>query len=139
MRSSGLRVGRLYALPTNPGPWYRFAVPARVMAHGPGGRVLVMLPDGIPSGPSREELPRSALVWVPADSLIASWEDWPAQAASTRADMTAVVASAVAALGGADAPTMEAPAARPHTRWWSRPVQELLRPPAVSRGQGLGS
>jgi hypothetical protein len=47
--------------------------------------------------------------------------------------MTAVVASAVAAIGGRDAPTLER---GPHddgpgNRWWSRPVQQLLRPPAL--------
>lgn len=133
MRQAGLRVGRRYALPTNPGPWYRYAVPARVISTGPGRRVLVMLPDGIPAGPDREELPRSALVWVAADSLVCTWEDWPEVAASTRADMTAVVASAVAALGGAGAPSLPEPPSTPRARWWSRPIHELLRPPAVSR------
>ena len=61
MRASELRVGRMYAFPTNPGPWYRYAVPARVMAHAPRNRVLVLFPDGVPASPTRGELPRAAL------------------------------------------------------------------------------
>ena len=91
MRARDVRIGRMYAFPTNPGPWFRYAVPARVMSRAPGNRVLVLLPDGVPATPLRGELPRASLVWVDADSLVSSWEEWPAHAASTRADMTAVV------------------------------------------------
>lgn len=72
-------------------------------------------------------------MWLPCDVLASRWEDWPAIAAESRADMVAVVASAVAAIGGRDAPTMTAPAPAPRARWWSRPIHELLRPPAVIR------
>jgi hypothetical protein len=103
------------------------------MSHGPRSHVLVLLPHGIPANAVREEVPRAALVWIEAASLISTWDEWPAHAASARADMTAVVASAVAAIGGRDAPTLEN---GPHddgpsTRWWSRPVHQLLRPPAL--------
>jgi hypothetical protein len=132
MRARDVRIGRLYAFPTNPGPWFRYAVPARVMSRAPGERVLVLLPDGVPATPVRGELPRASLVWVDADALVSTWEQWPAHAASTRADMTSVVARSVAALAGNGAPTLVAPSAgRTPTRWWSRPIGELLRPPAV--------
>jgi hypothetical protein len=125
----------MYAFPTNPGPWYRYAVPARVMSRSPGARLLVLLPDGVPATPLRDELPRASLVWVDAASLISSWEEWPAHAASTRADMTAVVSSAVAALAGTGAPTLDGPrVVTSSSRWWSRPVGELLRPPPVPVG-----
>ena len=132
MNARELRVGRTYAYPISPGPWYRVAVPARVMSHGPRHRVLVLLPHGIPANAVRDEVPRATLVWIEASSLVSAWDDWPARAASARADMTAVVASTVAAIGGRDAPTLES---GPHddgpgSRWWSRPVQQLLRPPA---------
>jgi hypothetical protein len=101
------------------------------MSHGPRHHVLVLLPHGIPAGPARDEVPRAALVWLDADSLVSSWDEWPSRAASARADMTAVVASAVAAIGGDGAPVLggqdDDPPVRP---WWSRPVQQLLRPPA---------
>ena len=132
MRTRELRVGRMYAFPTNPGPWYRSAVPARVMAHAGRERVLVMLPDGAPVTPRGDPMPRSSLVWVDSTALVAEWEEWPAMAASTRADMTAVVSSAVAAIAGPDAPSLEGNADnRRPTRWWSRPVAELLRPPPL--------
>ena len=133
MNARELRVGRTYAYPISPGPWYRVAVPARVMSHGPRHHVLVLLPHGIPANAVREEVPRAALVWIEASSLVSTWDDWPAQAASARADMTAVVASAVAAIGGRDAPTLESGSYDDGsgTRWWSRPVQQLLRPPAL--------
>lgn len=132
MRADELRVGRLYAFPTNPGPWYRHAVPARVMAHALRERVLVLFPDGVPAGPNRPELPRAALVWMDADALVAPWSEWPEIAAASRADLTAVVASAVAAIGGSGAPTLETPR-RPEEQspWWARPIGMLLRPPAV--------
>jgi hypothetical protein len=102
------------------------------MSHAPRNRVLVLLPDGVPATPTRDQLPRASLVWVDAGSLVSTWEAWPARAASARADMTAVVSSAVAALAGNDAPTLTGPNdGRRPTRWWSRPVQELLRPPAL--------
>ena len=131
MNGRELRVGRTYAYPTSPGPWHRVAVPARVMSHGPRDRVLVLLPHGIPAGPTSDEIPRAALVWVPASSLVCSWDEWPAHAASARADMTAVVASAVAAIGGGDARVLVAAEDEQRLRWWSRPVQQLLRPPAL--------
>ena len=41
-------------------------------------------------------------------------------------------AASVAALAGNGAPTLVAPSAGwTPTRWWSRPIGELLRPPAV--------
>jgi hypothetical protein len=139
MNARELRVGRTYAYPTSPGPWYRVAVPARVMSHGPRNHVLVLLPHGIPAGPTRDEVPRAALVWLDAASIVSSWDEWPARAASAREDMAAVVASAVAAIGGPDAPTITGPRDDddPPTRWWSRPIQQLLRPPAlpVTTGQ----
>ncbi len=138
MRARDVRIGRMYAFPTNPGPWFRYAVPARVMSRAPGNRVLVLLPDGVPATPTRDELPRASLVWVDAGSLVSTWEEWPAHAASTRADMTAVVARSVAALAGNGAPTLAGPSVG-QTRWWSRPIGELLRPPAVpvlDRGRG---
>jgi hypothetical protein len=56
--------------------------------------------------------------------------------------MAAVVASAVAAIGGAGAPTISGPrdGGDPPNRWWSRPIQQLLRPPAlpVASGQQRG-
>jgi hypothetical protein len=133
MNARELRVGRTYAYPISPGPWYRVAVPARVMSRGPRHHVLVLLPHGVPANPTRDEVPCAALVWIDASALVSTWDDWPAHAASARADMTAVVASAVAAIGGRDAPTLEG---GPYdddtpTRWWSRPVQQLLRPPAL--------
>jgi hypothetical protein len=132
MRATELRVGRMYAFPTNPGPWYRYAVPARLMAHAPRNRVLVLFPDGVPASPTRPELPRAALVWLDGDALISTWEEWPELAAETRADLTALVASAVAAIGGQDAPSISAPRAIvEETRWWSRPIGLLLRPPAL--------
>jgi len=132
MRASELRVGRMYAFPTNPGPWYRYAVPARVMAPATRHRVLVLFPDGVPASPTRPELPRAALVWLDGEALISTWEEWPELAAETRADLTALVASAVAAIGGQSAPTMSAPRAMvEETRWWSRPIGLLLRPPAL--------
>ncbi len=132
MRAVELRVGRLYAFPTNPGPWYRYAVPARVMAHAPRNRVLALFPDGVPASAVRPELPRAALVWLDADALISTWEEWPELAAETRADLTALVSSAVAAIGGHDAPSISAPRAMvEETRWWSRPIGLLLRPPAL--------
>ena len=132
MNARELRVGRMYAYPTSPGPWLRVAVPARVMSRAPRDRVLVLLPDGIPATASSDELPRASLVWVAAGSLVSSWESWPVHAATARADMAAVVASAVAAIGGHDAPSLTRaadPSAR--DRWWSRPISLLLRPPAV--------
>ncbi|MBI1378271.1 MAG: hypothetical protein GC157_12425 [Frankiales bacterium] len=129
MNARELRIGRLYAYPTGPGPWFRAAVPARVMSRGPRRRVLVLLPDGVPATPLREEVPRAALVWVDAATLVSTWEEWPRRAAAARADLTAVVARSVAAIGGLDAPVLEGPGER--TPWWSRPVQELLRPPAL--------
>ena len=66
MRARDVRIGRMYAFPTNPGPWFRYAVPARVMSRAPGNRVLVLLPDGVPATPTRGELPRASLVWVDA-------------------------------------------------------------------------
>jgi len=132
MRASELRVGRMYAFPTNPGPWYRYAVPARVMAHATRNRVLVLFPDGVPASPTRPELPRAALVWLDGEALISTWEEWPEIAAASRADLTAVVASAVAAIGGSAAPDLDVPR-RPEQQnpWWSRPIGMLLRPPAV--------
>jgi hypothetical protein len=133
MRAREVKVGGMYAFPTNPGPWYRYAVPARAMAHGPRARVLVLLPDGVPETPVREQLPRSSLVWIDVGSLVCTWEEWPAQAATTREDMTAVVASAVAAIGGRGAPTLDGPTdVRESIRWWSRPIGQLLRPPALT-------
>ena len=134
MRAREVRVGRTYAFPTNPGPWYRYAVPARAMARAPGNRVLVVLPDGVPETPGRDQLPRASLVWVDAGSLVCSWDEWPARAASTRADLTAVVASAVAAIAGGGAPTLEGPPGGGSPPWWSRPIGQLLRPPAVTPG-----
>jgi hypothetical protein len=132
MRGRDVRVGRTYAFPTNPGPWHRFAVPARVMAHAPRDRVLVMLPDGVPASPTREAIPRAALVWIGAGALASSWEEWPAHAASARAELTFAVARSVAALGGEGAPTLRTDQDdRPRVRWWSRPITELLRPPAL--------
>ena len=132
MHANELKVGRIYAYPTSPGPWYRVAVPARVMSHAPHNRALVLLPDGVPASPTSDQLPRASLVWVDAGSLVSTWEEWPAHAATARADMTAVVSSAVAAIAGHDAPTLSGPAdSRKPNRWWSRPVHELLRPPAL--------
>jgi hypothetical protein len=130
MRARELRVGRIYAYPTSPGPWYLAAVPARVMSHAPRHRVLVLLPDGVPATASRPEVPRASLVWIDAAQLVSDWDDWPRQAAAGRAQMAAVVASAVSAIGGGDAPTLDGPTTP--TRWWSRPIQQLLRPPALT-------
>jgi hypothetical protein len=111
------------------------------MSRAARDRVLVLLPDGIPATTSSDELPRASLVWVEAGSLVSSWETWPVHAATARADMAAVVASAVAAIGGHDAPSLTGPAG-PSTRdrWWSRPISLLLRPPAVPAAaqQGAG-
>jgi hypothetical protein len=102
------------------------------MSRAPRDRVLVLLPDGIPATSTSDELPRASLVWVTAGSLVSSWEEWPVRAATARADMAAVVASAVAAIGGGDAPSLSSPGdTTPHDRWWSRPISLLLRPPAV--------
>lgn len=106
MRSSDLRIGHLYAVPVAPGPWCRHAVPARVMTRGPGGRTLVVLPDGLPESPSREAQPCGSLVWVDAASLVCSWQEWPARAEAARGDMVAAVASVVAAIGGRGAPVL---------------------------------
>lgn len=133
MYARELRVGRTYAYPTSPGPWFRVAVPARVMSRAPRDRVLVLLPDGVPATPTRGQIPRASLVWVDATSLVSTWEQWPARAASSRADLTAVVASAVAAIGGSNALSLvDTRSRRKPTRWWSRPVGELLRPPALA-------
>ena len=132
VRSAELRIGRMYAFPTNPGPWYRHAVPARVMAHAPRNRVLVLFPDGGPASPTRGALPRAALAWLDGDAFVSTWEEWPELAAETRADLTALVSSAVAVIGGGTAPTLAAPRATiDATRWWSRPIGLLLRPPAL--------
>ena len=132
MRAHELRVGRTYAYPTTPGPWFRAAVPARVMSRGPRDRVLVLLTDGVPATATRPEYPRASLVWVDADALVSSRDEWPAHAASAGADLSAVVASAVAAIGGQDAPTLDDPRPRrAETRRWSRPISELLRPPPL--------
>ena len=69
MNARELRVGRTYAYPISPGPWYRVAVPARVMSHGPRHHVLVLLPHGIPANAVREEVPRAALVWIDVQML----------------------------------------------------------------------
>ncbi|MCA0330572.1 MAG: hypothetical protein LCI03_11820 [Actinobacteria bacterium] len=131
MRGSELKVGKLYAFPTNPGPWYRYAVRARVMTHGRRDRVLVMFPDGVPASPTRDEIPCAALVWVEGDALLCTWEEWPSYAAESRIDLTALVSSAVAAIGGDDAPRLVGGGATAEPdRWWSRPVGTLLRPPA---------
>lgn len=132
MRARDIRVGRVYAFPTDPGPWYRSAVPARVMSRAPGDRVLVLLPDGAPASPVRAELPRASLVWIAARALVTTWEQWPEHLASARADMSAVVSRSVAALAGAGAPVLVAPDdGRRDDRWWSRPIGLLLRPPAL--------
>jgi hypothetical protein len=103
------------------------------MSRGTRERVLVLLPDGLPSIASRPEYPRASLVWIDAEALVSSWDEWPAHAASARADLSAVVASAVAAIGGRDAPTLTDPSDRgTQRRWWSRPIHELLRPPALA-------
>jgi len=71
-------------------------------------------------------------VWVAAGSLVSSWETWPVHAATARAEMAAAVASAVAAIGGHDAPSLTGPADHStRDRWWSRTISLLLRPPAV--------
>lgn len=106
MRSSDLRIGHLYAVPVAPGPWCRHAVPARVMTRGPGGRTLVLLPDGFPESPGREAQPCGSLVWVESSSLVCSWQEWPARAEAARGDMVAAVASVVAAIGGRGAPVL---------------------------------
>lgn len=131
MRSSDLRVGHVFALPTAPGPWCRVAVPARVMAKGPSARVLVVLPDGLPANGFRDAQPCGALVWIDADSLSCPWEEWPARAAELRGDMVAAVSSVVAAIGGRGAPVLvtagaSAPAspmsrARAALNRWARP------------------
>jgi hypothetical protein len=140
MRAYELRVGRTYAYPATPGPWYRVAVPARVMSRGTRERVLVLLPDGVPSIASRPEYPRASLVWIDAEALVSSWDEWPRHAASARADLSAVVASAVAAIGGRDAPTLTDPTdRRPPRHWWSRPIHELLRPPALAMPTSTGN
>ena len=139
MRAHELRVGRTYAYPTTPGPWFRAAVPARVMSRGPRDHVLVLLPDGVPATATRPEYPRASLVWVDADALVSSRDEWPAHAASAGADLSAVVASAVAAIGGRDAPTLTDPSdRRTQRRWWSRPIHELLRPPALAMPTSAG-
>ena len=97
MRSSELHIGRVYAVPVAPGPWCRHAVRARVMTRGPGARVLVILPDGLPESPGREPQPCGSLVWVEATSLLCDWSEWPARAEAARGDMVAAVASVVAA------------------------------------------
>lgn len=130
MRARDVRVGRVYALPTDPGPWYRSAVPARVMSRAPGERVLVLLPDGAPASPVREELPRASLVWIAAHALVTTWEQWPEHLAAARAEMSAVVSRSVAALAGAGAPVLAGSEPAPADRWWSRPIGLLLRPPA---------
>jgi hypothetical protein len=102
------------------------------MSRAPRDRVLVLLPDGIPATSASDELPRASLVWVAAGSLVSSWEEWPVRAATARADLAAVVASAVAAIGGDDAPSLPGPASTAgKDRWWARPISMLLRPPAV--------
>ena len=79
MRSTDLRIGHLYAVPVSPGPWCRHAMPARVMTRGPGSRVLVLLPDGLPEAGERDALPCGTLVWVDADDLACDWQDWPSR------------------------------------------------------------
>lgn len=108
MRSTDLRIGHLYAVPVSPGPWCRHAMPARVMTRGPGSRVLVLLPDGLPEAGERDALPCGTLVWVDADDLACDWQDWPARAEVARGDLAATVSSVVAAIGGTGAPVLAA-------------------------------
>lgn len=100
MQIAQVRVGRAYAFPIEPGPWCRHAVTARVMARGARGRVLALLPDGVPSSPLREAVPRGSLVWLDVTDLACPWPDWPARAAVARQSTLAAVSSAVAAIGG---------------------------------------
>lgn len=132
MRSSELHIGHVYAVPVAPGPWCRHAVRARVMTRGPAGRVLVLLPDGLPESPGRDPQPCGSLVWVDSSSLLCDWGEWPARAEAARGDMVAAVASVVAAIGGRGAPVLAgvgapADAASPVSRAraalnrWARP------------------
>jgi hypothetical protein len=76
------------------------------MTRGPAGRVLVVLPDGLPESQGREPQPCGSLVWVEASSLLCDWAEWPARAEAARGDMVAAVASVVAAIGGRGAPVL---------------------------------
>lgn len=98
------------------------------------GRYVERVWSGNPSGATRaERAPCWFRAYVPDPLVGAEVDEWPARADATRADMAAVVSSAVAAIGGAGASTIEGPhdGDDPPTRWWSRPVQQLLRPPTL--------
>lgn len=134
MHSAELRVGHVYAFPIGTGPWYRHAVPVRVMSRGPRGRVLVLVPDGIPETPVRDEVPRGSLVWIDAETVACTWADWPSRAATARENLLVAVSSAVAAIGGDHAPVLPSDGAgddgtltraRAALNRWARPQPRL--------------
>ena len=100
MHAAELRVGHVYALPTDQGSWCRHAAPVRVMSRGPRGRVLVLATEGVVPTPLREAVPRGALVWIDAETVACPWREWPARAATAREHVLVAVSSAVAAIGG---------------------------------------
>jgi len=133
MHAAELRVGHVYAFPIGTGPWYRHAVPVRVMSRGPRARVLVLVPDGIPETPVQDAVPRGSLVWIDAESVACDWGEWPARAASAREDMLVAVSSAVAAIGGDEARVLPSSGsgvgsigrARAALNRWARPDPRL--------------
>ena len=132
MHAAELRVGHVYAFPVGTGPWYRHAVAVRVMSRGPRARVLVLAPDGIPETAVHDAVPRGSLVWIDAEGLACSWSEWPARAAAAREDMLVAVSSAVAAIGGDEAPVLPVSAsgsgitrARAALNRWARPEPRL--------------
>jgi hypothetical protein len=133
MHAAELRVGHVYAFPIGTGPWYRHAVPVRVMSRGPRARVLVLVPDGIPETPVHDAVPRGSLVWIDAESVACGWGEWPARAAAAREDMLVAVSSAVAAIGGDQAQELPSSAgpesgisrARVALNRWARPEPRL--------------
>jgi len=106
MQATELRIGHVYAYPLDASPWCRHAAPARLMARGSKGRVLVLVPDGIPSTPVRGAVPRGSLVWIDTVDLACLWSEWPARARRARESALVAVSSAVAAIGGQGAPVL---------------------------------
>ena len=137
MQATELRIGHVYAYPLDASPWCRHAAPARLMARRAKGRALVLVPDGIPSTPVRDAVPRGSLVWVDADGLACLWNEWPERARRARESALVAVSSAVAAIGGQGAPELvgrgiEVTGMSPFTRArvalnrWARPEPRPL-------------